>query len=364
MTTSHSDWAFDCPLNNLSFGQVSVAILRECYKRGLTPNIFPLQGQVDIGSQTPDEKFNQWLGHCIAKAQKEHGRCHTAYKLWHIQGSLQTYSDTDSRLITFYECNDLQPAEVNILRNQEKVYVTNRYTQGIFKTFGIDAVHLPLGFDAHNFRVLEKRPDVEGAITTILLAKLENRKHTLRQLSLWAKRYGNQKEYRLNAAIVNPFIKIEHQQQMIAQALEGKQYWNISFLPFMATNAEYNSYLQSGRVVLACSGSEGFGLGEYHAAAMGAWPVALKAHSYVDHFTDENAVWIKPNGMTPVYDDIHFSRGQPFNQGSIFTFSDEDWYAGVEEAHKRARAGLNIKGLELQKQTYAQTVDILLKDIK
>ncbi|MFK5282942.1 hypothetical protein ACI3PL_25580, partial [Lacticaseibacillus paracasei] len=84
-----------------------------------------------------------------------------------------------------------------------------------FKNFGIEAIHLPLGFDSHNFRVLEKRPGVEGAITTLLFAKLEHRKHTLRQLSLWAKRYGNQKEYRLNAAIFNVFMKPEHQQALI-----------------------------------------------------------------------------------------------------------------------------------------------------
>lgn len=364
MSNSTSDFAIDVALNNLSFGQTSVAILREAYTRGLTPNVFAMNGVVDISAQKPDDKFNQWLGHCINKAQKEHSRKNTSVRLWHIQGSLNSYSDTDSRLITFYECNDPTSTEINVLRNQSKVYVTNRYTQSIFQRVGVNAEYLPLGFDAHNFGVLEKRPGVEGAITTLLLAKLEHRKHTLRQLSLWAKKYGNQKEYRLNAAIFNPFLPPERQQQMIVQALEGKQYWNINFLPFMGTNAEYNAYLQSGQIVLACSGSEGFGLGEFHAAAMGAWPVALAAHAYKDHFSESNAVMIQPNGMVPVYDEVHFAQGQPFNQGSIFTFSDEAWYAGVEEAHKRAAIGLNSAGFTLQKQTYSQAVDILLKDLK
>ncbi len=362
--TNPTEFAFDAPLNNLSFGQTSVALLREAHTRGLQPNVFPLNGQVDLGAQKNDDKFNQWLSHCINKAQKDHSRKHTAIKLWHINGSIPSYSDTDSRLITFYETNDPTPTEINVLRNQSKVYVTNRYTQSIFKTFGINVEHLPLGFDSHNFGVLDKRPGVEGVITTLLLAKLEHRKHTLRQLALWAKRYGNRKEYRLNAAIFNPFLKPEHQQQLIVQALEGKQYWNITFLPFMNTNAEYNSYLQSGQIVLACSGSEGFGLGEFHAAAMGAWPVTLKAHAYVDHFTDQNAIWVAPNGMTPVYDGIHFAQGQPFNQGSIFTFADEAWYAAMEEAENRAKGGLNLAGLGLQKQTYADALDIVLKDLK
>lgn len=364
LSETKSDFAFDIPLNNLSFGATSVAILRECFKRGLHPNVFPLNGVVDIGAQKPDDKFNAWLGNCIGKSQKDHSRKQTSYKLWHINGSLTSYSQTDNRLITFYEANDPTPTEINILRNQSRVYVTNRYTQGVFRNFGIEAEHLPLGFDSHNFGILEKRPGVEGVMTTLLLAKLEHRKHTLKQLALWAKRYGNKKEYRLNCAIVNPFMKPEHQQQLIVQALEGKQYWNINFLPFMGTNAEYNQFLQSGQIVLACSGAEGFGLGEFHAAAMGAWPVTLKAHAYLDHFTDENAIWIKPNGMTPIYDGIHFAPGQPFNQGSVFTWADEDWYAAMEEAEKRARAGLNTAGLKLQSQTFAQTVDILLKELK
>lgn len=355
-----SDVTLDLPINNLSFGQVSVAILREFYRRGLTPNVFPLQGQVDISSQTPDEKFNQWLNHCIGKAPREASRDDTSIKLWHIAGSNSTYSRRDSRLITFYECNNPTSSETNLLKNQDRVYVTNKYTQNVLRMFGVESIHLPLGFDSHNFKVLEKRPGVEGAITTLLLAKLEHRKHTLRQLALWAKRYGNQKEYRLNAAIWNPFMKAEHQQALINQALGGQQYWNITYLPFMATNAEYSSYLQSGQIVLACSGSEGFGLGEFHAAAMGAWPVALKAHAYLDHFSESNAIWVKPNGMTPVYDNIHFAQGQPFNQGSVFTFSDEDWYTGVEEAHKRALKGINFEGLKLQRQTYEQTVNALL----
>lgn len=355
---------FDTPLNSLSFGNVSISILRECYKRDLAPNIFPLQGQVDISSQKNDEGFNKWLAHCVGKAPKEHSRDHTSIKLWHITDSLKTYSKTDSRLITFWECNDLQPTEKNILLEQDKIYVTNRYTQYNLKNSGVLTEYLPLGFDSHNFEVLGKRPGVEGVITTILLAKLEHRKHTLRQLALWAKKYGNQKGYQLNAAIFNPFIKPEIQQQLIANTLEGRAYWNITFLPFMKTNAEYNSFLQSGQIVLACSGSEGYGLGEYHATAMGAWPVALQAHAYLDYFSNENAVWVKPNAMIPIYDGVHFAQGQPTNQGSIFTFADEDWYAGTEEAVKKAKIGLNIKGFELQKQTYAQTVDILLKDLQ
>ncbi len=351
--------SWNLPINSVSFGQTSVAILREVYKRGLTPNILPI-GNVDLATQRSDEGFNKWLQTCIGKAYSSHSRDDTVIKLWHIVNSLETYSRKDSRLITFYECQDLTPIEQNILRNQDKIYLTNRYTQSTFKNYGIQSEYLPLGFDSHNFYTLEKRPKIEGATSFLLTGKAEHRKHTYRQLSLWAKKYGNRKEYKLNCAITNGFLKPEHQSALINQALEGKQFWNINYLPFSPTNAEYNSLLQSSEIILSCSGSEGFDLPTFHATALGAWPIALKAHSYLDYLTDESAVLVNPNGMTPIYDNIFFAANSGTNQGNIFTFSDEAFYAACEEAEKRASSGLNLRGIELQNQTYKQTVDILL----
>lgn len=355
-----SPYALNFPINSVSFGQVSVAILRELFKQRKSVNIFPI-GPVDLGTQRPDAEFNQWLQNGCNNGQQRHSRQHTVYKLWHILGSLETYSSVDNRLITFQETGQLTPTELNILKQQQKIYVTNKYTQSCFRLYGIESVHLPLGFDSHNFHVLDKRPKIEGVTSWLLASKAEYRKHTYKQLSLWAKRYGGNRNHRLNVSISNPFLPKETQNSLIAQALEGKNYWNINFLEFSPTNEEYNTLLQSSEIVLCCSGSEGFGLPEFHAAALGAWPVVLKAHAYLDHFTDENAIWVPHNGMIPIYDNIFFQQGAQVNQGNIFDFNNEDWYAACEEAERRAKVGFNLKGLELQKQTYAQTVDRLLE---
>jgi hypothetical protein len=357
------NFALDVPINSVSFGQTSIAIIRELFSRNIFPNIFPLNGQIDLSTQKNDDDFNGKLNVCINKALSEHSRKDTSIKLWHIVNSLPTLSKTDSRLITFYECQDLQPTELNILRNQDKIYVTTKYTQRTFENYGIKSEFIPLGFDSYNFFPLEKRPTIPGVTSFILLGKAEHRKNTYRQLNLWAKKYGNKKEFKLNCAINNPFLKPEHQSALIYQALEGKQYWNINFLPYSPTNAEFNSVLQSSDIVLACSGSEGWDLPVFHAVALGAHPVALRAHAYVEYLTDDNAVFVNPNGMIPIYDNIFFRQGSPVNQGNIFTFSDEEFYAGCEKAVNRASQGLNTKGLELQKQTYATAVDILLKDL-
>lgn len=354
-----TNYSLEMPLGAVSFGQVSTAILRELYTRSEMHPVFPI-GNVDLGTQRADPAFNAWLNGCVNSAQQRHQRGWPTIKLWHIAGSLASHSSLGNDLITFQETGQLTPTEVNILRQQRRVYVTNRYAQSFFKTFGIDAIYLTLGFDHFNFNVLPKRPSIDGVTSWLLASKAEKRKHTYRQLGLWAKRYGNKKEHRLNCCITNPFLKPEHLNALIGQALEGKQYWNINFLGWSGTNAEYNAVLQSSEIVLCCSGSEGFGLPEFHATAMGAWPVALKAHAYLDYFTDENAVLVTPNGMEPVYDDIFFQMGQPINQGNIYSFADDDFYRACDEAERRVKVGLNMNGLALQRLTYKETVDTLV----
>lgn len=350
------------PINTVSFGNVSIAILREMFKRGLSPNILPIGGP-DLSSQKHDEEFNKKLSGCLNDAQRCHSRNDDIYRLWHINGSLESYSNHSNKLITFFELDNLTPTEINVLKNQKKIFVTSNYTKDVFKMFNIDSEYLPLGFDSHNFSVLEKRPKIDGVTTFFMGGKLEKRKGHFKVLNLWAKKYGNNMKYRLNCALHNPFMKPEHMNALISQALDGKSYANINWLPYMNTNLEYNSFLQSGEIYIAMSGGEGRGLPEYHATAMGAWPVALNAHAYKDYLNDNNAVLVNPNGKIPASDGVFFAPHGPFNIGNIFDFSDEEFIAGCEKAEKLASTGLNTKGLELQSLTYKETVDVLLKDL-
>lgn len=353
------NFSLNLPINDLSFGQTSIAIIRELVKRNIHCPLFPI-GPVAYSTQGKDENFDRWIQGCVGSGQTNHSRDNPVIRLWHINGSLESYSKRGNRLITFQETGQLTPTEVNILKQQEKVFVTNKYAQSFFANHGIDSTYLPLGFDSFNFKNLTKRPSIEGVRSWLMVGKAENRKHTYKQLGLWAKKYGNDKSHRLNLAISNSFLSREHQDALINQVLEGKQYWNINRLEFCATNAEYNSLLQSSEIVLACSGAEGFDLPVFHAVALGAWPVALKAHAYLDYLNDSNAVMVNPNGLAPIYDGIFFGPNQPFNQGNLFTFDDNEFISACEKADKKASSSLNINGLLLQNQSYAKTAEILL----
>ncbi len=360
----NKDLILNLPLNPVSFGNVSFAILREFFARGLEPLIMPI-GPVDLSAQKPDTIFSQRLQASLNESGKRLSRKSTSIKLWHpnVQ-SLETYSSTDSRLITFHETDALTSNELNVLRNQDKVYVTSTYTKQIFESFGLKNVeYLPIGYDAHNFHQLQKRPKIDGVTSFGLMGKAEVRKSTYRILNLWAKKYGNQSNYRLNAAIHNPFIKPEQANALIAQALEGKTYYNINFLPWMATNAEYNQFLQANDISFHIGLTEGRDLPCYHSTTLGSWPIALDAHCYKDYLNKDNAILIEPSGKIPAIDGIFFRNDGLQNTGNWFTYTDESFYAACSLAEEKSKQGINLKGLELQRDTYKETVDILLKDL-
>lgn len=360
-----SSYCLSMPYNSLSLGNVSIALTRELFKRGELPPIFPMWGtSPDLSTQEPDQEFTQKLDSCIANAHQKYSRKWPCIRNWHISSSLETHAERGNHLITWMELDQLTPSEVNILKQQAKVYVTSTFTQQMMSQYGIKADYLPIGFDHHNFKVLPERPGkIKDVIQFLLPGKLEARKGHFQVLRAWAKKYGNNPAYRLNCAIHNHFVPTDKMNAMLTQALEGKGYWNIIFHPWQATNAHYNSLLQSSEIVIAMSGGEGRDLPCYHATAMGAWPVAMRAHVYTDYLNDSNAVLVNPNGKRPAADGVHFVQGGAFNNGNLFTFDDNDFIAACEEAEKRAKAGLNTAGFDLQKLTYSQAVDQLLKDV-
>ena len=181
------------------------------------------------------------------------------------------------------------------------------------------------------------------------MGKFEKRKHTAKIFAtLWAQKYGNNYNYQLSCCITNPFMKPEQLNALISQALEGKKYGNINFLPFLQTNSEVNEFLNAVDIDLGgLSGAEGWNLPSFNATALGKWSIVLNATSHKDWANDKNSILVEPSGKIPCYDGQFFHQGQPFNQGNIYDFNDEDVLAKTEEAEKICKTE-NTEGLKLQ----------------
>ena len=349
--------AFNCPVNSVSFGQVSTALLRECYESKKDVCVLPIGDKIDISAQKEDTDFFQWVNGAVKAFQPSHKRENPAFRLWHFNGSSQYISDNQA-LFTFHELDGLTDTEVNIGKNNRLVLTSSSYSTEIFNSYGVNAKHVPLGFDAANFKRLDKTYYDDDRIVFSLCGKFEHRKHHANVLAAWAKKFGDDRKYFLHCALFNPFITPQNNNELIARALDHKKYFNMSFMGHMPTNAEYNDFLNSSNIILGMSGGEGWGLPEFQSVALGKHAVILNAHAYKDWATKDNSVMVDPTTKIEAYDGLFFKKGLEFNQGQIFDWSEDDFISACEEAIKRVESNrVNENGLKLQQDfTYKNTL--------
>jgi hypothetical protein len=169
----------------------------------------------------------------------------------------------------------------------------------------------------------------------------------------------------LTCLINNPFIKKEIMNQEIALIQNNNNYFNINFLDFLPKNSQVNDYLNSIDIDLGgLSGAEGWNLPCFNSCALGALPIVLNATAHKDWADQDNSILLNANGAEDIYDGKFFNRGDEFNQGKIYTFSDEDFYQSIEQAIARVKKSRNESGkLIKNKFTYKKTLNNILKSV-
>jgi len=354
-------------LNNLSFGQISFALVKYFYEKKYNTKIIPIANNVDISSQSNVNKdFADWLRVSISSSLEEIRRDDTIFKLWHLNGSLESFCNKQV-LLSFYELDTPTKTELNIVKNNHNVVFSSKYTCDIFKAYGCNNVkYIPLFFDENNFKITNKKYFQDDRITFNLVGKLEKRKNHKKTIQAWLKKFGNNPKYFLQCSVYNHFLKQEDQNTLINSILDGKRYFNISFLSFMQTNQVYNDYLNSADIILGMSGGEGWGLPEFHSLALGKHGVFLNAHSYKDWANNSNSVMVEPSEKIEVYDNMFFHKGSPYNQGNIFSFKEDDFINACEKAIDRVEKNrVNENGIALQKKyTLDETASNIIELLK
>ncbi len=355
-------YALNVPINTVSFGQVSTCVLRELYSRKAEPSIFPVGGSVDLSSQEVDEGFVNWIKSSVDKSFKTHSRDTPIFKLWHLNGSLESLSK-EQTLLTFYELDQPTPIELNIAKNQRKILFTSNFALNIFKEFGVSNAHfLPLCFDHYNFQSTNKKYFEDDRITFNLVGKFEKRKHHAKVIGAWLKKFGNNKKYFLQCAIYNPFLKEEDNKNIFSQLLGGQAPFNVDFMGFLPKNNLYNDFLNSADIVVGMSGGEGWGLPEFHSVGVGKHAIILNAHAYKDWANEKNSTLVQPTGKIDAEDGMFFRKGEQYNQGTIFDFNEDDFISACEEAIKKVESNrVNEEGLKIQQDFHvSKTTDALL----
>jgi hypothetical protein len=344
--------AFNLPLNPVSFGQVSTLLLRTLFEREINNSekhdiyLFPI-GQINLSTQSVTKEFNDWLKEKIINGLENYTRDIPIFKLWHLNGSLESFSKHQT-LLSFYELDQPTKVELNVAKNNN-IYFSSKYTCETFKDYGVNARYMPLAFDSFNFFQKSKKYFNDDRIVFNLCGKLEKRKHHAKVIKAWIKKYGNNPKYSLQCAIYNPFINEEQNQQILSSILEGNKPFNVNFFPMMNENSVYNDFLNSADIIIGMSGGEGFGLPEFQSVAIGKHAVLIKAHAYKDWASEQMVSWVNPSGKIPAYDGMFFNPNQPYNQGNIYDFNEEEFINACDQAITKVQANkVNTEGLKLQ----------------
>ena len=352
---------FHAPFNSLSFGNISVNLAREIYKKGISTSIFPIGDKVDVAAfDTLSEDFKKWIQESVKTRHLTLSSGAPTLQMWHISGSEVRYSPRKV-LYSFYELDAPTKVEKNLVEAQDHCVFSSRYAAESFAKIGCSRVsHIAPGFDP-DFHLTDKTY-LPNKIHFGLMGKFEKRKHTAQILRNWAKKYGNNYKYQLSCCVNNPFFQQGQLEALIHQALDGARYGNINFIPFLGTNSEVNDYINAIDIELSgLSGAEGWNLPAFNASCLGKWSIVLNATSHLDWATPSNALLVEPSSQTPAYDSAFFQEGHDFNQGNIYVLDDEKMIAMMEEAEKKSR-DINEEGLKLPKKfSYEKTLNGLLE---
>jgi hypothetical protein len=348
----------EIPLNRLSFGNVSYNLVRELHKLNVDIGIFPI-GNVDLSAFNVAEELKSYIEKAINQRWDFLKKDIPCLKLWHLNGS-ENRKNKDQFLFTFYECNEPTNEEVALCAHQDLTFFSSREARKHFENKGVtNSRSIPLGLDPEFYRT--NKTYLKDVVHFGLMGKYENRKHTQKIIRAWLKKYGNNNKYQLSCCINNPFFKPEQMQNIINQTLEGSHYNNINIIPPLDKNAEVNEFLNAIDIDLTgLSGGEGWNLPAFNATCLGKWSIVLNSTSHKDWATKENSILIEPSGEMPVFDGVFFEKNRPFNQGTFYTWTEEEAVTAMEKAE--AKVGqLNTVGVEMgDTMTYSKMVEDIL----
>lgn len=374
---SNNNFIFEAAFNALSFGNVSFGLSYEFYKRGLNPVIFPIANNADLGAYDKvEDDYKQYIKKNIESAFLRVDKNLPYLKSWHINGGWHRIG-SPAYFLTFYELDSLTDAEIRILNLYDKIFVPSTCSKKVFESYGVKppVVYCPMGVDTVQFGPTKREYLTDGTITFSIFGKYEKRKGHAQAIRAWVKRFGVKQtgerlKYRLNLYIHNPFYDNSRPEltmnNVYAYIFENKpQPPNVTIFSFQPLNSIVNDMLNQADVIIDMSGGESISLPTLNAIALGKHAVVLNCSAMSDYIKNENAVLVNPNGKIPAYDGVFFVEGQPFSQGNIFTFKDEDFIEACEKAIDRFISNpINEAGKKLvDTHSYSKGVDTILKEM-
>lgn len=351
------------PINSLSLGFCGYNIVNQLLKKKVDFNFYALGNEVDTSSyNSRDRDFDAVISNKVNSFKRNYSRRDPVFKCWHINGS-ESSIGTGNHLFTFHELDSLTPVEVNILNNQEQVFVSSRESVDVFYEYGVKVPvsYIPLGYDTDHFKPTGRKY-LKGVTTFGIFGKFEKRKNTAKTIRAWLKKFGNNPLYKLHCFIYNPFFTPEQNKEIAIKIVEGKEYSNVNFFGYTKTLAELNDAFNCCDIALDMSGGEGFSLGSFHCVGLDKRAIVHNVTAMKDWVVDSpNIKLVEPHEKIPAADGIFFAKEGDFNIGNIYGWSEDNFISALDEI-------LTVKPTPIRKEftekySWSNTVDTILEKI-
>lgn len=353
------------PINPLSLGQFSYNLIRELWKMNADIAYFPI-GPVQLEAFQPKKELVAYIQDAINKRESHLSRNTPTLKVWHLvsqnkEDPFQALLTPNQTLLSFHETDSVTPFEKTMAEINTKTLFCGNYSEGIFREAGCKNVgSFDIGWDEDFQKNAKKYLDT---VHYGIVGKREFRKNTEGIIKAWIKKYGNSRNHSLTCLITNPFLSPEDNQRIVANILNGKRVWNVSFLPHIKTNAEMCDFYNAIDIDLSgASFSESFGIPAFTSCGLGKHCIVNNFGGHKSWANAENSILIEPDGMQDCYDGVFFNKGGLCNQGRFSRYNEDALIGAMELAEKRVHS-VNENGLKLQTEFSMSKIfsDILSK---
>ena len=122
----------DAPVNDLSFGNVTLNLIKEFKKKNVELGIFPTRGVVNVSSFDLDREILSYIEDGINNRYSFLKQDIPALKLWHLDGAEERKA-SNQFLFTFYECSEPTDIEVAIANCQNKTIFSSQYSRDLLE---------------------------------------------------------------------------------------------------------------------------------------------------------------------------------------------------------------------------------------
>ena len=327
----------NAPINDLSYGLVSVNILRnlQCDYRLYPMRQFSFEEYPDISKKVFDSTTN--LDHNIP-----------SLKIWHEYDLFYHIGRGPRVAFPIFEKNRFNPQETWNIKNQDKVLVCSNWAKNIVQKINTNVHVCPLGVDADFTSVpLNSHPD---QVIFYTLGKREARKGHDYLHKVFHKAFSEYNNVQLWMFTNNPFDKQEETNnfQLEYKRLLGNK---VKFFPRMS-KLDMLKWLSMTDFGVFLSRAEGWNLPLLESMAMGKHVLGTYYSGHTEFLPKDQG--FEPNGMIEARDNKWFNGG--FDWAHIELNEDE--------IVERLRKMVELKGIKNQnnasiakKYTWKNTAD-------